>query len=55
MRFVDTKTTADCAAAILAAAILAAAKAARSHRPLSEDFNHGQDYDGVVVVNPFLS
>jgi predicted nucleic acid-binding protein len=20
---------------------------------LTEDLNHGQDYDGVVVVNPF--
>ncbi|TLD72576.1 PIN domain-containing protein [Phragmitibacter flavus] len=37
------------------AAILAAAKAARCHQLLSEDLNHGQDYDGVVVVNPFLS
>ena len=37
------------------AAILAAAKAARCQQLLSEDLNHGQDYDGVVVVNPFLS
>lgn len=44
MRFVDTKTTDDCAAA----------KAACGHRLLSEDLNLGQDYDGVVV-NPFLS
>lgn len=36
------------------AAILAAAKAARCSELLSEDLNHGQDYDGVVVVNPFL-
>ena len=36
------------------AAILAAAKAARCKQILSEDLNHGQDYDGVVVVNPFL-
>ena len=35
-------------------AILAAAKAARCQQLLSEDLNHGQDYDGVVV-NPFLS
>jgi len=35
------------------AAILAAAKAARCRQLLSEDLNHGQDYDGVVVVNPF--
>jgi len=37
------------------AAILAAAKAARCQQLLSEDLNHGQDYDGVVVVNPFLA
>jgi predicted nucleic acid-binding protein len=37
------------------AAILAAAKAARCQQLLNEDLNHGQDYDGVVVVNPFLS
>jgi predicted nucleic acid-binding protein len=37
------------------AAILAAAKAARCQQLLSEDLNHGQDYDGVVVVNPFIS
>ena len=36
------------------AAILAAAKAARCQQLLSEDLNHGQDYDGVVVVNPFI-
>ncbi len=36
------------------AAILAAAKAARCQQLLSEDLNHGQDYDGVVVVNPFV-
>lgn len=36
------------------AVILAAAKAARCQQLLTEDLNHGQDYDGVVVVNPFL-
>ncbi|MBP6782548.1 MAG: PIN domain-containing protein [Verrucomicrobiales bacterium] len=35
------------------AAILAAAKAARCEHLLSEDLNHGQDYDGVTVINPF--
>jgi len=35
------------------AAILAAAQAAHCQQLLSEDLNHGQDYDGVVVVNPF--
>ena len=37
------------------AAILAAAQAARCQELLSEDLNHGQDYDGVMVVNPFLA
>lgn len=37
------------------ASILAAAKAARCRQLLTEDFNHGQDYDGLVVVNPFSS
>lgn len=37
------------------AVILAAAKAARCGQLLTEDLNHGQDYDGVLVVNPFLS
>lgn len=36
------------------AAILAAAKASGCRELLSEDLNHGQTYDGVVVVNPFL-
>ena len=35
-------------------AILAAAKAARCPQLISEDLNHGQNYDGVTVVNPFL-
>lgn len=37
------------------ASILAAAKAAGCRQLLTEDLNHGQEYDGVVVVNPFLS
>jgi predicted nucleic acid-binding protein len=37
------------------AAILAATKAARCHQLLSEDLNHGQDYDGITVINPFLT
>ena len=36
------------------AAILAAAKTARCQELLSEDLNHGQIYDGVRVVNPFI-
>jgi predicted nucleic acid-binding protein len=36
------------------AAILAAAKSARCLQLLSEDLNHGQDYDGITVINPFL-
>ena len=35
------------------AAILAAAKASGCEQLLSEDLNHGQDYDGVTVTNPF--
>lgn len=37
------------------AAILAAAKHLGCRTVLSEDLNHGQDYDGVRVSNPFLS
>jgi predicted nucleic acid-binding protein len=37
------------------AAILAAAKAARCAEVLSEDLNHGQDYDGLLVTNPFFN
>lgn len=37
------------------AAILEAARAAGCATVLSEDLAHGQDYDGVVVENPFLS
>ncbi len=44
MRFVDTKTTANCAAA----------KDARCQQLLSEGLNHGWDYDGVMVVNTFV-
>jgi predicted nucleic acid-binding protein len=35
------------------AAILAAARAAGCTEVLSEDLNEGQDYCGVIVVNPF--
>lgn len=35
-------------------AILAAARALDCEIVYSEDLNHGQDYGGVVVVNPFL-
>jgi predicted nucleic acid-binding protein len=37
------------------AAIIAAANAAGCGQVLSEDLTHGQDYGGVVVINPFLS
>jgi len=37
------------------AAILAAAKVSRCHEVFSEDLSHGQAYDGVSVVNPFLA
>ncbi len=35
------------------AAIIEAARAIGCHTILSEDLNHGQDYQGVTVVNPF--
>ncbi len=37
------------------AAILAAARRMKIKRLLSEDFTHGQNYDGVTVVNPFIA
>jgi predicted nucleic acid-binding protein len=37
------------------AAIVAAAKQLGCRTLYSEDLNHGQDYDGVRVLNPFLS
>jgi predicted nucleic acid-binding protein len=37
------------------AAIMAAAKELSAGVVFSEDLNHGQSYDGVVVKNPFLS
>ncbi len=37
------------------AAIVAAAKQLGCRTLYSEDLNHGQDYDGVRVVNPFLA
>lgn len=36
------------------AAIIEAARSMGCSRVLSEDFSAGQDYDGVVVENPFL-
>src|SRR5436190_21528403 len=36
------------------AAIIAAAHEIGCATIYSEDFNHGQDYDGIRVVNPFL-
>lgn len=36
------------------AAIIAAARELGCRTLYSEDFNHGQDYDGVCAVNPFL-
>lgn len=35
------------------AAILAAAKQLGVKTLYTEDLNHGQDYDGVIVINPF--
>jgi len=36
------------------AAILAAARRMGCQTVCSEDLNHGQDYDGVRAINPFL-
>ncbi len=36
------------------AAIIAAAQELGCHTLYSEDLNHGQDYEGVRVVNPFV-
>lgn len=33
--------------------ILAAAKASGARELVTEDFSHGQDYDGVLAINPF--
>ncbi len=35
------------------ASILAAAKSCGCKELLSEDLNHGQDYEGITVINPF--
>lgn len=37
------------------AMILAAARASGASLLITEDLNHGQDYGGVVVQNPFLN
>ncbi len=37
------------------AAIIAAARVLGASVLYSEDLNHGQDYDGVKVTNPFLA
>lgn len=37
------------------AAVIAAAKTLGAATLYSEDLNHGQDYDGVRVLNPFLT
>jgi predicted nucleic acid-binding protein len=36
------------------AAIIAAARSLGCHTVFTEDLNHGQDYSGVIAVNPFL-
>jgi predicted nucleic acid-binding protein len=36
------------------AMILAAAKSSGARELLTEDLNHGQDYGGVLAINPFL-
>ena len=34
--------------------ILAAARASGASELITEDLNHGQNYDGVKVINPFI-
>ncbi len=41
--------------AIWDALIIEAARAAGCHSVLSEDFQAGQDFDGVVIANPFAA
>jgi predicted nucleic acid-binding protein len=36
------------------ALIIAAARTSGASELITEDFNHGQDYDGVRAMNPFL-
>ena len=36
------------------ALILAAARASGAAELITEDLNHGQNYDGVKVINPFI-
>jgi predicted nucleic acid-binding protein len=36
------------------AAVLEAARAAGCDQVLSEDLNHGQNYGGIKVINPFV-
>ncbi|MFT5497219.1 MAG: putative nucleic acid-binding protein [Kiritimatiellia bacterium] len=36
------------------AMIVAAAKTSGARILLTEDLNHGQDYDGVIATNPFI-
>jgi predicted nucleic acid-binding protein len=37
------------------AAIIAAAKSLGARTVYSEDLSHGQVYDGITIVNPFLA
>jgi predicted nucleic acid-binding protein len=64
LRFPIRETTVNLVQAALAAkarfrisywdaAVIEAARAQGCHTILSEDLSHGQDYDGVKVVDPF--
>jgi predicted nucleic acid-binding protein len=33
--------------------IIAAARASGANELITEDLNHGQDYDGIRAINPF--
>jgi len=41
--------------AVWDALIIEAARAAGCHRVLSEDLHSGQDFDGVIIENPFAT
>ena len=49
------RTSCETGIAIWDAMIIEAARSAGCHRVFSEDLQHGQDIDGVMVENPFAT
>ncbi len=47
------RTSRNAGIAVWDAMIIEAARSAGCDRVLSEDLQHGQDFDGLVVMNPF--